>query len=174
VLSRGDILALVAIILIISAFAYYAYQQYTFSRTGRVILVEYRASKAWRKGDTWYFQSQSFSAGHVASYNVFAAFKITGNEVRYVKLLLETNGSVNYIDITTGKEGSWGEVDISGGKHIVELFYNKTALVRVKIDGKDIEIEEYGRWEIEKCIVTVFSSSYQKHSLTVRFLEIRS
>ena len=129
-MSRGDILALVAIVLIISAFAYYAYQQYTFSRTGKVILVEYRASKAWRKGDTWYFQSQSFSAGHVVSHYVFALFRFENKKISYVKILIEA-WNVNYIDVTAGKDGLGGYIHIGNGRHVLEIFFNDTATTEI-------------------------------------------
>mgnify|MGYP007013812071 CR=1 FL=1 len=172
-MGRGDILALVTIVLIISAFAYYAYQQYTFSRTGRVILVEYRASKAWRKGDTWYFQSQSFSAGHVASHNIFAAFRVTTDNTRYAKLLIETQGQVNYIDLAVGKNGLRGYVYINGGRHTVEIFFNKTTVVSVKVNGASTKILEYGPWKFEGCVITIFTSSIQNHTLIIRFIEVK-
>ena len=172
-MGRGDILALVAIVLIISAFAYYAYQQYTFSRTGRVILVEYRASKAWRKGDTWYFQSQSFSAGHVVDYHVFTVFRITIKETNYIKVLVEA-WNVSYIRLATGKNSFRGYIRVSEGRHIVEIFFNKTTITAIQIDGKHTRIIEYGPWGYKGCAITMLSSSNQNHILAVRFLEVRS
>ena len=169
-MGRGDILALVAIVLIISAFAYYAYEQYTFSRAGKAILVEYRASKAWRKGDTWYFQSQSFSAGHVVSHVVFAVFKIEADKVRYIKLLISAQ-NVNYIRLTTGKDGLGGYIHISPGKHVVEVFFNGTSVTSIKVDGKHIMILGYGHWDSEGYELIVRSSSEQKHTLIIKFLE---
>ena len=171
-MSKSDILALVAIVLIISAFAYYAYQQYTFSRTGRVILVEYRASKAWRKGDAWYFQSQSFSAGHVVSHNIYAVFKISSKEAKLIRLSVEAQDT-NYIEIAAGKQGLCGYAYITGGKHVVEVLFNETTVVKITVDSRDAKIEEYSPWGYKGYTITVFTSSNKEHVLIVKFLEIK-
>jgi len=137
---------------------------------GNVILVEYRASKAWRKGDTWYFQSQSFSAGHSIDYYILAVFKLLGEEIRYIKALVDAQ-NVSYIRLAIGKNGTRALIHISCGKHIVEAFFNKTTVVDVKVDGKSIKIE-FEAWDFKGYEISITSHSNQKHVLIIKFFKV--